>query len=207
MPIPTKGEAQRMLRPYHGLIWRIVHEAWDEWRTVQGLRVKHKMSPPLYSRTIANYVFDAVARRAIPAFGTEARVNVKVEAQTFKIFVRGLLAARFKQGGEDKLGHNVPTQSGMAFMEADRVLPDMPPETGKVEIVWLPNDIRTQIEALLVVARDGDQLIWEYEIKEPGESAKTIPMPTRPLEPPEPEAGDLVKPKATPTPKPKKRSE
>jgi hypothetical protein len=28
----------------------------------------------------------------------------------------------------------------------------------------------------------------------------------RPTEPPEPEAGDLVKPKATPTPKPKKRS-
>ena len=207
MPIPTKNEARAILGPYHGLIWQIVHEAWAEWRTVQRLRVKHKMSPLLYPRTIANYVFDAVARRAIPAFGAEPRVTVKIEAQTFKIFVRGLLAARFKQGGDDKLGRNILTQSAMAFMDANGVLPGMPSETAKVEIIWLPNEIRTQIEALLVIARDGDQLVWEYEIEDPRESAKTIPMPMRPIEPPEPEAGDLVKPKATPTPKPKKRSD
>lgn len=165
------------------------------------------MSLLLYPRTIANYVFHAVARRAIPAFGAEPRVTVKIEAQTFKIFVRGLLAARFKQGGEDKLGRNILTQSAMAFMDADGVLPGMPLETAKVEIVWLPNEIRIQIEALLVIARDGNQLVWEYEIEDPRGSAKTIPMPMRPIEPPEPEAGDLVKPKATPTPKPKKRSD
>jgi hypothetical protein len=207
MPIPSKNETRAILGPYHGLIWQIVHEAWAEWRTVQGLRVKHKMPPVLYHRTIANYVFDAVARRAIPAFWAEPRVTVRIEAQTFKIFVRGLLAARFKQGGEDKLGRNIQTQSAMPFMEADGVLPGMPPETAKVEIIWLPNDIRTQIETLLVVARDGDELIWEYEIEDPRGSAKTIPMPIHPIEPPEPEAGDLVKPKATPAPKPKKRSE
>jgi hypothetical protein len=206
MPIPTKDEAQAILGPYHGLIWQIVHEAWSEWRTVQGLRVKHKMPPLLYPRSIANYVFDAVARRAIPAFAAESRVTVKIETQTFKIFVAGRLCARFKQGGDDKLGSSSPTQAAMAFMEADGVLLGMPPETAKVEIIWQPNDIKTQIEALLVVARDGDRLIWDYPIKDPRESAKTIPIPIRPIEPPEPEAGDLVKPKATPTPKPKKRS-
>lgn len=89
MPIPTKDEARAILGPYHGLIWQIVHEAWSEWRTVQGPRVKHKMPPLLYPRSIANYVFDAVARRAIPAFAAESRVTVKIETQTFKIFVAG----------------------------------------------------------------------------------------------------------------------
>jgi hypothetical protein len=205
MAIPTKDEAREILDPYHRLIWRIVHEAWAEWRALQKLRVEHEMPPLLYPRTIANYVFDAVARRAIPAFAAEPRVTVKIEAQTFKIFVRGLLAARFKQGGENKLGRNIPTQSAMAFMDADGVLPGMAPETAKVEITWLPNDIRTQIETLLVIARDGDELIWDYEIEDPRESAEIIPMPIRPTEPLGPEASDLVKPKATPNANPKKK--
>lgn len=203
MAIPTKDKARDTFGPYHDLIWRIVHEAWAEWRTVQALRAEHGIAPPLYRRTIANDVFDAIARRAIPAFGAEPRVTVNVEAQTFKIFVGGLVA-RFKKGGEDKLGRNVPTQSAMAFMEADRVLPGIPPETAKVEIIWLPNDIWTQVETLLVIARDGDELIWEYEIDDPRASAEIIPMPIRPSAPPAPEAGDLVKPKTTPNAIPNK---
>jgi hypothetical protein len=205
MAIPTKDKARDILGPYHALIWRIVHEAWDEWRTVQRLRVENDMPPLLYSRSIANYVFDAVARRAIPAFGAEPRVTVKIEAQTFKIFVGGLLAARFKQGGDDRLGRNIPTQSAMAFMDADGVLPGTSPETAKVEIVWLPNDIRTQIETLLIIARDGDKLIWDYEIEDPRESAEIIRLPIRPIEPLGPEAGDLVIPKVTPNAHPKKK--
>jgi hypothetical protein len=87
-------------------VWQIVHEAWTEWQTVQRFRAERWMTALLYPRSIANYVFDAVARRAIPAFGAEPRVTVKIEAQTFKIFVGALLAAPFKQGGEDKLGQN-----------------------------------------------------------------------------------------------------
>ena len=197
MPIPTKEEAKEILRPYHSLIWQIVHDAWDEWRAVNGFRAERSMSPPLYPRTIANYVFDAVARRAIPAFGAESRVSVKVEAQTFKIFVAGRLAARFKQGGDDKLGVSSPTQAAMAFIEADGILPNLPPETGKVEIVWLLNEIKTKIDALLVVARDGDELIWDYPINDP-RAAEIIPLPTRPTDSSPSEAGDFVKPKIGP---------
>jgi len=200
MPIPTKGEGREILSPYHPLIWRIVHEAWAEWETIQRFRVEQRMSAPLYSRSIANYVFDAVARRAIPAFAAEDRVSVKIEAQTFKIFVAGRLAARFKQGGEDKLGisGSSPTQAALAFMEADGVLPNMPPETAKVEIIWLLNDLKTKIEAVLVVARDGDKLVWDYPIEDPRDSAQATPLPLGPTIPPMPDAGDFVKPKADP---------
>jgi hypothetical protein len=200
MPIPTREEARQILSPYHELVWTSVHEAWGEWQVVQRFRAEQRMPALLYSRSIANYVFDAVARRAIPAFGAEPRVSVKIEAQTFKIFVAGRIAARFKQGGDDKLGvsGSRPTQAALAFMDADGVLPGMPPETAKVEIIWLLNEIKTQIEAILVVARDGDKLIWDYQIEDPRESAEIIPLPTRPTIPPAPEAGDFVKPKADP---------
>jgi hypothetical protein len=196
--IPTKDEARDILDPYHEIIWSVVHEAWDECRAVQRMRADAGMAPLLYHRTIANDVFDAIARRAIPAFGMQPRVTVKIEAQTFKILTGGLVAR------PDKLGRNISTQEALAFMEAAGVLPGMPPETAKVEIVWLPNEIWTQVEAVLVIARDGDQLIWDYEIEDPRASAEIIPLPIRPPEPPAPQAGDLVRPKATPNAQPNK---
>lgn len=207
MAIPTKDEAREILGPYHGLISRIVHEAWGEWRTVHGLRTSAGLPPPLYHRTISNDMFDAIARRAILLFGAEPRVSVEQEAQTFKLFFRSRLLVRFKKGGDDKLGSNVPTQTAMAFIRADGVPPNMPPETAKVEIIWLPNEIWTKVETVLVVARDGDRLIWEYEIDEAAEADDVVPMPMplSPTEPPEPSGDDLVTPKARPGAKPVKK--
>jgi hypothetical protein len=206
LAIPEKDQARDTFGPYHGLIWRIIHEAWGEWRLVQRLRSDNGLPPLLYQRSIANYMFDAIARRAIPAFGAEDRVLLDIDAQTFKIFVGGI-AARFKKGGDDKLGNSIPTLTALAFMEADGVLPGMPLGTAKVEIIWLPNDIWTQVERVLVIARDGDELVWEYEIDDPGSagSGEVIPFPPAPAAPPEPEDGSgLVKPKAKPDALPKK---
>ncbi len=203
--IPTKDEARDILGPYHGLIWHIVHEAWGEWRTVHGLRTSAGLPPPLYHRTISNDVFDAIARRAILLFGAEPRVSVEQEAQTFKLFFRGSLLVRFKKGGDDKLGRNVPTQTAMAFMDADGVLPNMPPETARVEIIWLPNEIWTKVETVLVVARDGDRLVWEYEIGESAKADDVVPMLLPPTAQPEPDGDDLVTPKARPDSKPVKK--
>ena len=80
----------------------------------------------------------------------------------------------------------------------------MPPETAKVEVIWLLNEIKTKVETILVVARDGDDLIWDYAIEDPRESAEIIPLPTRPTVPPEPDAGDFVKPKSIPDAKTEK---
>jgi hypothetical protein len=202
MSILSKDQARVILQPYHALIWTVIHEAWLEWRSVQSLRITAALPPLLYQRTISNYVFDAIARRAIPLFKHEERVSVSIEAQTFKIFFGGQLLARFKKGGDDKLGNNIPTQAAMAFMEADGILPGMPPETAKVEFIWLPNELWTQIDSILVVARDGDILVWEYEIARPADSVLPLPFPTRP-DSHSPDGGDLIKPKELPAVKPK----
>jgi hypothetical protein len=206
MAIPTKDQAHNTFGPYHPLIWRIIHEAWAEWRQVQALRAENGLSPMLYDRSISNYVFDAIARRAIPAFGAEERVNIHIDAQTFKIFVGGIVA-RFKKGGDDKLGRSIPTLTALGFMEADGVLPlpGIELDTAKVEIIWLPNSIWTQVEQILVIARDGDRLIWEYEIDDPG-VGNVVSLPPAPVTPDTPESGDdLIKPKSRPDILPKKQ--
>jgi hypothetical protein len=194
MAIPTKDEARAALGPYHRLIRGVVDDAWSEWRKVQDLRANAGIDPEIYDRTKSNSIFDAIARRGILRLAAEDAIRVEIESQTFKFFVKGI-AARFKKGGDDKLGCNWPTQAALAFMEADGVLPGMPPETGKVEIIWLPNEIWTKIDRVLVVARDGDRLIWEYEIEaEAGGVIVALPSPTEP-----PDIDDLVKPKPQPT--------
>ncbi len=195
----TQEEVRTVLDRYHDLIRQIVDDSWDEWRAVQAFRLEAKFPPVLYHRTISNYVFDAIARRAIPAFAAEPLVNVRVEAQTFKLQFRGL-CARYKKGGADNLGRNIHTEAALAFMDADGLLPGMPPETMKVEIIWQPNDIWTQIDRVLIVARDGDEHLWEYEIeRRAGAKLYIVPTPTPPSDP---EGHDLVKPKTTPVEKP-----
>ena len=192
MPIPSMTETKAALTQYHPLIRSIIDDAWAEWRAVQRFREENGFGPVLYTRTPSNYMFDAIARRAIPRLGAEASVMVKLDAQTFKAHVNGVLV-RIKKGGDDNLGCNHPTQTALAFEGAGLQFPGFPPETAKVEIIWLPNDIWTKVEQVLIVARDGDKLIWQYEI-EAGDAASVEPMPTKA---PDPEIGgsDLVKPK------------
>lgn len=199
--IPTRDEAKAILEPYHPLIASVIEQAWAEWKSVQACRSEKLMAPTLYPRTISNYIFDAIARRAIMAFGVDPAVRVDVEAQTFKLHFKGL-SARFKKGGEDKLGSNHHTPTSLLFVEADSLLPGMSAETGKVEFIWLPNEIWTDLDRILVIARDGDRLIWDYEIDRSAPAAVVVPLPIKP----EPEPGaPLITPKPVAKPDTKRQ--
>jgi hypothetical protein len=205
MPHPAKEDVQRDLADFHHRIRKVVDQAWAEWRAIAIYRAEKNFAPFLYSRTVANIMFDAIARYAIAEFGGDPSVHIEIEPQTIKLFFRGSVFARFKKGDENKLGQNIPTQAALAFEFVDGILPGLPAETAKVEFIWLANEINTRLEHVLVVARDGDRLLWDYELDEPAAGAGTvIPFP----EPPTPLAStsddDLVKPKTSGVKKPRK---
>jgi hypothetical protein len=204
MAIPTLEDAKATLAPYHREIRRVVEEAWAEWREVEDFRAESGHGAIGYTRTICNYIFDAIARRAIPSFGVMDAVRVDIEAQTFKLYIKGIVL-RFKKGGDDKLGQNIPTLAALLFEDAGGLLPGPMPGAGKVEVIWLPNAIWTALDRVLVIARDGDRLIWEYDIEPEAGTGVVIQFPTPPDRGPEPDAGDLVKPKAKPTDKPQEQ--
>jgi hypothetical protein len=205
MPYPAMTDVQAILKPYHPRIRNVVERAWAEWRTVAALRVENDLAPVMYSRTIANDVFDAIARFGIAEFSSDLAVNVKVDAQTFKLFFKGSVCARYKRGDDNKLGQNIPTQAAMAFEEVDGELPGFPADTAKVEFIWLANDLNTRLEHVLVVARDGDHLLWDYEIVETaaGGAGTIIPFPEPPTPPTPTSDDDLVKPKTPEVKKPR----
>jgi hypothetical protein len=197
------ADVQAILEPFHPRIRSVVTLAWAEFRQMADLRTQNGIPPVLYSRTVSNDVFDAIARYAIAEFASDPSVHVEIEAQTIKLFFKGGVCARFKKGDDNKLGQNIPTQAAMAFEEVDGHLPGFPPETAKVEFIWLANVLNTRLEHVLVVARDGDDLLWDYEIEDAAAAGggAVIPFPDPPTPPAPLSDDDLVKAKPTETKK------
>jgi len=205
LTIPTRTEAQAILEPYHETIRQIVIDGWTEWRTTHRLRAENGMSPYMYRRTTVNIIFDAIARRALTIFGNHPRVSVKDEAQTIKLFFQSKILLRIKKAGDDRLGRNIPTQAALAFADGDAELPGFPPETARVEVVWEANELWTHVDRVLVVARDGDRLIWEYEIDKSEKGGTVLPLLPRGDDPSGAPDEGMVKAKPLPAQKSEKK--
>lgn len=177
MKVILQAEVRAALAPYHEIIRKVVEDSWAEWRAVEAFRRERDFGAVSYRRTIANYMFDAMARRATRAFASIDGVHIRPEAQTVKFIAGGGVLFRFKKGDDANLGCNIPTSANLLFIDADAEIPGLPPETAKVEIIWQPNEIWTQLERVLVVARDGERQLWEYEIDGAADDAKVIPFP------------------------------
>lgn len=173
----SEDEVRGALTPYHQRIKSAITGGFAEWLSVSDCRAAKGFAPVLYPRTVTNYVFDAIARNARSTFGADMSVRVIDETQTVKFCFGNLVIGRFKKGDDDHLGQNQPTQAVMAFVDAQQSLPGLPPEAAKVEFVWAPNDLGTAVQTVMVVARDGDSVLWSYEIDDAVESGMVVPFP------------------------------
>ena len=197
--VPTITEAMEVWEPHFQRIAQMHVDAWAEWKAVRRFRLENGFGPILYKREITNYIFGAIARNAIPEFGSIDDVNVLAGSQTFKIHHRGQLL-RFKKGNLNSLGMNIPTQSVLDFIQADAELSGMPPETAKLEVTWRGNELFTELESVHIVARDGNKLVWKIPV-DLNVNASLVLLPTRVADEPEDDIRALVRPK------PKKNTE
>ena len=163
---------RQVLRSYEGAIFNVVHGAWSDWRE---LPLGGRLLFP--GRTRACLVHDFMVQRAIAAWAGDSAVRVIRRDETAKFVIADQVVLRFKKadaiGG---LGSNIPTQASLEFTEQQYELPGMP-DVHKVEVVYALNRLQTQIDRVVVVARDGEVLIWEYAIA-PKTTAEIIPLPT-----------------------------
>ncbi len=191
----SEDQVRKALTPYHSRIKGAIVAGFAEWLAVVECRTKNGFSPVLYPRTVTNYVFDAIARNARSVLGADPTVRVLDESQTVKFCFGNVVIGRFKKGDDDHLGQNIPTQAVLGFVDPQQSLPGLPPAAAKVEFVWAANDIGTEIESVLVVARDHYRLLWSYEIDDAAEGGGIVIFPT-PSAPDDDEP--LVKPKVAP---------
>ena len=101
--------------------------------------------------------------------------------ETAKFVVVDQVLLRFKKADDRGLGSNIPTQASLGFIGQQHDLPGIP-NVHKVEVVYALNRLQTQIDRVVVVARDGDALLWDYAIA-PATTAEVISLPVLPSEP------------------------
>jgi len=177
----TQDEVKAALTPYHSRIRSVVESAYQEWKTVDAFRKTAEFGPMLYDRSVANYIFDAIARNAQTVFAGDSSIKVRPETQTIKFMFDGKVIARFKKGDDGNMGSNIPTQAVIDYLDPQQTLPGFPAAAAKVEIVWAADDIGTAIDKITVVARRGNTMLWSYHIDDDAADDRGIfEFPTAP---------------------------
>lgn len=164
------------LGPYHNAIFAIAHGAWRDW---QALALSGRLLFPGRSR--ACLVHDFMVQRAIAAWAEDSGVRVLRHDETAKFVIGDAVLLRFKKADDRGLGANIPTQAFLDFAEQQRDLPGIP-YVHKVEVVYILNRLQTQIDRVVVVARDGSVRLWDYVVL-PDTTAEIMPLPIQPIAP------------------------
>ena len=190
----SEADVKLALDPFHYRILGVIKRGYAEWLEIKQFMAENGHGPVLYPRTVANFVFDAVVRHALHEFSDDSEVRIIADSQTVKFCFGEMVLARFKKGDEDNLGRNQPTQAVLDFVRAQNALPGLPPEAAKVEILYSSTEIEDGIDRVVVVARDGDDLLWHYELDDGGALGEIIPFP-EPLPPSDDDGEKIIKPR------------
>lgn len=176
MTLADQTAVEATLKDFEPALLRIVHGAWAEVR-------KLPLEAPLeFARTRACLVQDIMVRRAKAEFADDPRVRMVSRDETVKFVFDEAVIARFKKADASGLGSNIQTQAVMQFVDQQQELPGLP-DVHKIEVLYHLNKLQTQIEHVMVVARDDDQMLWDYPLRA-GESAQVVMFPTGQDEPP-----------------------
>jgi hypothetical protein len=188
MIVAEEEVVRSVLAPYETGLFQAVHGAWDDWKA---LGLGGRLLFPARSR--ACLVHDFIVQRASSGFGGDSAVRMIRQDETAKFVFANQILLRFKKADDNGLGSNIETQATLNFVEQQQELPGIP-NVQKVEAVYVLNKLSTQIDRVVIVARDGDVRLWEYVIA-PTTTAEVVQLPLSAT--PQPDRGVRVKVRAT----------
>lgn len=170
MSIPVEVTVRPVLGEIRNQVISAIRDAWEDWLASDFNGVWR------CKRSRANFVWEQIIERANNALLDHDAVHVIEGHETMKFLVRDTVLFRFKKANETGRSSNVATQLALAFHDHDQDLFGLP-EVQRVEVVYKLNRLETQINDICVVARNGDQIAWEYSLLDAGEAAIPLPMP------------------------------
>jgi hypothetical protein len=176
MPFPRRDDVQALLALRESMISDVVLGAWERWWS-------NPERTGLYRRTRATLIHNYMMNLAGPAFVGDAGVRLIEKQETVYFVVEQRLVLRFKKGDDIGLSSNIETQAALAFNDPQQTLPELP-DVGRVDIVYVLNPLETLIDRVLVVARNGNRVVWSYAIYPRVEETELpTPLPVQPIPP------------------------
>jgi hypothetical protein len=198
MPTAKEDDVRRIIGPdREAKLCRAFDKAWED---VGADISKYALWP----RTRANMVFERLAVRLQQEFADDVRAAFCFHDETVKIVLDDTVLLRCKKANGQGFGQNIPTQANLAFCEGQIELPGLE-GFQKIEIVYGVNQFGTEMDGIVVQARDGEMRLWAYPIPSSAAGAgagTVVPLPLSPAPPPPsgptPDVSDLVQPRKTP---------
>ena len=190
MPIPAENAVRRCLEPRHPIIYDAVTGGWADCRAMPQIGWWRRKG------TRAAMVWEGTVERAIQSFVDDEGVRVVNHFDTRSFLVDDTVLFRFKKGDVRLFSRNYPTQLALAFH--DHRDDDLFGYGGlmRVEVVHTLNPRETEIESVVIIARDRRRVFWWYNIG--GETrGRVLPFPVS-AGPDQRPTRDLARPRRTP---------
>lgn len=174
MSLPVKEEVRGQIEFIQKDIVEIVHLAWERWRKLGFVGWS--------ARGRANAVWELMQEEARKRFHSNGLVHIIEEPQTISYLVRDKFLFRFKKGSAGGLSANYPTQMSLNYHDPEVSLPGLPEEP-RVEVVYvLDKQLEAKIQDVLVVAREGDNVVWCLSLMDAVDNVTKLPLEGNQLE-------------------------
>ena len=187
MPIPNQSRVQEILGHRHDLLAGFVTRAWERWQ-------KNPEKSQLYLRTRACLMHNYIMLDAIANLPLDTGIKAVDRHESALFLIDDELVVRFKKGDCQGLSSNIGTQAALEFNDPSESMSLLGvPDLVRLDIAYVLNDLATKIQDVLVVARDGDRVIWKYSILQgAAEAGATTQLPIDPQTPPAADSGMRV---------------
>ncbi len=168
---PDEREVKKILARIEPQLLEIVNSAWDDVCKVS------TSCPMDFKRTRANLMWDRMACHARTTLTEGKNLKIVDGNNTLYIVVDNRVQLRFKKADKNGLGSNIPTQRELAFTGCGQMsLPDFD-DLVRIEVNYVLNPDETEIDKILVVARDGATPIWFYGLEPFQAEVAALPAP------------------------------
>ncbi|MNV64573.1 hypothetical protein D3C71_1572220 [compost metagenome] len=135
-------------------------------------------------------MWERIARHAMVSFDGNPSVSVRRRNESLDFFVADQVLFRFKKGDSNGVSSNYPTQLALAFHDHANNLLGLP-DVQRVDVVYRLNALETEIEDVMVVAREGERILWAESLLQAGDASNVVSiLPDGPA--PEESAGRRV---------------
>lgn len=175
MPTPDEATVRRVLETNDRDIRcrEAVEAAWNICRTAPDRTWFRRKS------TTAALMWEHSVNNAIAALDGEPGLHVVAHQDTTSFIFDDTVFLRFKRASLGLMSSNYPTALANLFHAHDRDLFGFEGHH-RVEIVHVFNRFETELDWIGVVARERNNLLWQFELRRGGAALIELPLPGRP---------------------------
>ena len=177
-----RDDVEEALRPYIRAFGDCLRAGFEAWREIGKLAPAQRVH--LKPRTRANIISDHIGVAVRGTFGQMRGVRVEDRRGFPELIIQNRFVLRFKKLDKKGRSRNILTKTQREWLDAQMVLPNMPPEAKRLIAGYVLDALGTEIERMLVTApATAKSINWMFDIDSDDTANNVIPMPRTPIVP------------------------